>query len=92
MIVALSQLSRGVESRQDKRPTLSDLKESGGIEQDSNMVMFLYREDYYDTTLQDDTTGISEIELNVAKNRDGSVGTVLLNFHKFTQKYTSKVI
>lgn len=92
VIVALSQLSRGVESRQDKRPTLSDLKESGGIEQDSNMVMFLYREDYYDTTLQDDATGISEIELNVAKNRDGSVGTVLLNFHKFTQKYTSKVI
>lgn len=56
------------------------------------MVMFLYRDDYYDTSLQDDETGISEVECNVAKNRDGSVGTVLLNFHKFTQKFTSKVI
>lgn len=92
VIVALVQLNRGVENRQDKRPGLADIKESSGIEQDSNMVMFLYRDDYYDVSLQDDETGISEIELNVAKNRDGSVGTVLLNFHKFTQKFTSKVI
>lgn len=92
VIVALVQLNRGVENRQDKRPGLADIKESSGIEQDSNMVMFLYRDDYYDVSLQDDETGISEVECNVAKNRDGSVGTVLLNFHKFTQKFTSKVI
>lgn len=92
VIIALSQLSRGVESRQDKRPMLSDLRESGGIEQDANMVMFLYREDYYDESLQDKETGISEVECNVAKNRDGMVGMVPLNFHKFTQKFTSKVI
>lgn len=91
VIIALSQLSRGVESRQDKRPMLSDLRESGGIEQDANMVMFLYREDYYDESLQDKETGISEVECNVAKNRDGMVGMVPLNFHKFTQKFTSKV-
>lgn len=92
VIVALSQLSRGVESRQNKRPMLSDLRESGSIEQDANMVMFLYREDYYDEMLQDKETGISEVECNVAKNRDGVVGMVPLNFHKFTQKFTSKVI
>lgn len=92
VIIALSQLSRGVESRQDKRPMLSDLRESGSIEQDANMVMFLYREDYYDESMQDKETGISEVECNVAKNRDGMVGTVGLNFHKFTQKFTSKDI
>ena len=92
VIVALSQLSRGVENRQNKRPMLSDLRESGSIEQDANMVMFLYREDYYDEMLQDKETGVSEVECNVAKNRDGVVGMVPLNFHKFTQKFTSKVI
>lgn len=92
VIIALSQLSRGVESRQNKRPMLSDLRESGSIEQDANMVMFLYREDYYDEMLQDKETGVSEVECNVAKNRDGVVGMVPLNFHKFTQKFTSKVI
>lgn len=92
VIIALSQLSRGVEQRQNKRPMLSDLRESGSIEQDANMVMFLYREDYYDEMLQDKETGISEVECNVAKNRDGVVGMVPLDFHKFTQKFTSKVI
>lgn len=92
VIIALSQLSRGVEQRQNKRPMLSDLRESGSIEQDANMVMFLYREDYYDEMLQDKETGISEVECNVAKNRDGVVGMVPLNFHKFTQKFTSKVM
>lgn len=92
VIVALSQLSRGVENRQNKRPMLSDLRESGSIEQDANMVMFLYREDYYDEMLQDRETGISEVECNVAKNRDGVVGMIPLKFHKFTQKFTSKVI
>lgn len=92
VIIALSQLSRGVEQRQNKRPMLSDLRESGSIEQDANMVMFLYREDYYDEMLQDKETGISEVECNVAKNRDGVVGMVPLDFHKFTQKFTSKVM
>ena len=92
VIIALSQLSRGVENRQNKRPMLSDLRESGSIEQDANMVMFLYREDYYDEMLQDRETGISEVECNVAKNRDGVVGTVNLNFHKFTQKFTSRSV
>lgn len=92
VIIALSQLSRGVEQRQNKRPMLSDLRESGSIEQDANMVMFLYREDYYDEMLQDKETGISEVECNVAKNRDGVFGMVPLDFHKFTQKFTSKVM
>lgn len=91
VIIALSQLSRAVEQRQDKRPMLSDLRESGSIEQDANMVLFLYREDYYDETLQDKNTGISKVECNVAKNRDGSVGMVEIDFHKFTQKFASSL-
>ncbi|MDU6764511.1 MAG: DnaB-like helicase C-terminal domain-containing protein, partial [Staphylococcus sp.] len=68
LIIALSQLSRGVESRQDKRPMMSDLREAGGIEQDANMIFMLYRDDYYNRELTDDDTGKSDIELNVAKN------------------------
>ncbi|MCY1608063.1 DnaB helicase C-terminal domain-containing protein [Staphylococcus pettenkoferi] len=86
-IIALSQLSRGVESRQDKRPLMSDLREAGGIEQDANMIFFLYREDYYDKTLQDDDTGRSDIEFIIAKNKDGQTGTVDLEFYKKTQRF-----
>lgn len=86
-IIALSQLSRGVESRQDKRPLMSDLREAGGIEQDANMIFFLYREDYYDRTLQDDDTGRSDIEFIIAKNKDGQTGTVDLEFYKKTQRF-----
>lgn len=86
-IIALSQLSRGVESRQDKRPMMSDLREAGGIEQDANMIFFLYREDYYDKTLQDDDTGRSDIEFIIAKNKDGQTGTVDLEFYKKTQRF-----
>ena len=77
-VIALSQLSRSVESRTVKKPMLSDLRESGSLEQDADMVAFLYREDYYDT--ETENKGITE--LNIAKHRNGPVGTIRLFFHK----------
>lgn len=71
-IIALSQLSRSAEARTDHRPMLSDLRESGAIEQDADMVMFLYREDYY----KPDTDKKNIAEVIIAKNRNGSTGTV----------------
>lgn len=87
VIIALSQLSRGVESRQDKRPMMSDLKEAGGIESDANVVFLLYREDYYNQELADNETGKSEIEVNVAKNKDGETGIVNMEFYKKNQRF-----
>ncbi|MGL4654094.1 MAG: replicative DNA helicase [Cetobacterium sp.] len=89
-IVALSQLSRAPEQRADRRPMLSDLRESGAIEQDADMVVFLYRDDYYND--DSDQKGITEVI--IGKQRNGPVGTVNLKFfHEITKfgDYTTKV-
>lgn len=82
-VVALSQLSRGVESRQSHVPMLSDLRESGGIEQDADLVLFLYREEMY----QKDTENKGVAELHIAKHRNGPVGVVPLRFDASTTRF-----
>lgn len=76
-VIALAQLSRGVEARQDKRPILSDLRESGSIEQDADIVMFLYRDEYYNTNTNDKNLA----ELSIAKHRNGATGKIMLFYH-----------
>ena len=83
-IIALSQLSRSVEARQIKRPMLSDLRESGSLEQDADIVMFLYREDYYDA----ETERKNITDVIIAKHRNGPIDTVQLFFAKQFTKFT----
>jgi replicative DNA helicase len=88
-IIALAQLSRAVEQRQDKRPVLSDLRESGSIEQDADLVTFIFRPEYYGITQDEegnDNTGLTEIIIR--KHRNGSPGTVNLKFVKHFGKFT----
>lgn len=85
-MVALSQLSRGVESRQDKRPVLSDLRESGSLEQDADIVMFLYRDKYYNPEAQELGDDRDITEVIIRKHRNGELGTVELMFQgEFTR-------
>ncbi|MDN7145376.1 replicative DNA helicase [Liquorilactobacillus mali] len=97
-IIALSQLSRGVEQRQDKRPVLSDIRESGSIEQDADIVAFLYRDDYYERSDSDGdedekrdeaAQDVGEVEVIIEKNRSGARGTVKLLFVKSYNKFSS---
>ena len=87
-VIALSQLSRSVESRQVKKPMLSDLRESGSLEQDADIVMFLYREDYYDK----DTENKNITEVIIAKHRNGPVDTIQLFFQKEFTKFRDLMI
>ncbi|MDO4814570.1 MAG: replicative DNA helicase [Gemella sp.] len=93
-VVALSQLSRSVESRQDKRPMMSDLRESGSIEQDADIVAFLYRDDYYNREEDEDNPmankDVTTIEVIVAKHRAGQTGDAELAFLKKHNKFVSK--
>ena len=89
-VVALAQLSRGVESREDKRPMLSDLRESGSIEQDADIVAFLYRDDYYNKQ-ETDTNPVSESEFIVAKHRNGPTRTINLIFQRDTSTFVNCV-
>jgi replicative DNA helicase len=82
-VLLLSQLSRGVEQRQDKRPMLSDLRDSGEIEQDADKILFLHRDDYYDK----ETENKNIVEVIVSKNRNGALGTVQLAFQKEYNKF-----
>ena len=88
-VIALAQLSRTVEGRENKRPFLSDLRESGSIEQDADIVAFLYRDDYY---ADDKSNPTSDIELIIAKHRSGPPGTINLKFQKNFSNFVNVVL
>ena len=93
-VIALSQLSRGVEHRQNKRPMLSDIRESGSIEQDADIVAFLYRDDYHQDEDDEDSGPVDElpdntVEVIIAKNRAGARDTAILLFKKEYNKFSS---
>ena len=89
-VIALSQLSRAPEQRTDRRPQLADLRDSGSIEQDADIVMFLYRPEYYFGPVDRDGNSLEgKAELIVSKQRNGPTGTVNLVFHKSFTRFDS---
>jgi replicative DNA helicase len=84
-VVAISQLSRAVESRNPPTPMLSDLRESGNIEQDADLVMFIYRDEYYN----EESERLGEADLIIAKHRNGPIGKVVLTFQPKFPKFAS---
>ena len=86
MVIMLSQLNRDPEKRKDKRPKLSDLRDTGSIEQDADVVLLMYRQDYYEDT----ETGVAEI--HIAKNRRGPTGRAHLVFANDYVRFTSRAV
>lgn len=85
-VVALSQLSRNVENRPDKHPVMADLRESGSIEQDADIVMFLYRDDYY---TKEESTKKNVVDISIAKNRSGTIGEFQLLFNRSMSTFSN---
>ncbi len=88
-VIALSQLSRSVEARQDKRPMLSDLRESGALEQDADLVLFLYRDAYYKAEEEKGDAKREDVELLLSKHRNGPTGKIVLAFEKECNRFLS---
>jgi replicative DNA helicase len=78
-VICLAQLNRSVESRANKRPMMSDIRESGSVEQDADVILFLYREAYYDKETKD-----RSLEIIISKNRNGPVGSIKVDYNEYT--------